>query len=591
MKTTTAQLFARVLADAGIRVVAGIPGHSTFSFVNALVDEKRITSMTLRHEAVGAFAADAYYRVSGSMMAVTTHTLAGAANAVPGVANAYADSSAMLLIAGEEARAGLGRGGYQEFSRAMDGDVAQFLRHITKRSWLCHTPLQIVEQTIRAIKTATVGRPGPVSMHVFYDLWDQPVELPEWPSLDGFLPAENASRPTAANVERAGDILRRASSPMIVAGNGINLARAQAELLAFAEAHDLPVATTVTGKGAFPEDHRLSLGVIGWVGTSAANWAARNSDVILAVGSRMTETTTNSWQPDAGLDPSRTVLIQSDIEPTEIGNVFPVGSTLLGDAKAVVADLGAALTGWRVANDWLESLQSKKEAWNEVALRALSEGGQPLPVGPVVSQLRALTNGQPLNIVADIGKHHKWLAQQFQAHAGDMIISSMGAGTMGIGPCGALGAALGRPSAKTIAWVGDGGMSMSLPVLPTVAEYNVPVLFVVIDDNSYGAVVNAQVSRYGRVNLSEFNGNGANAGYRLDLAGVAEACGVPARRITSSDELEAALKWGLELDGPALLDISVDRNSSAPSGDGSKLGDIWNHPIYPWTGPAQLARP
>ncbi|MGH3756717.1 thiamine pyrophosphate-binding protein [Actinophytocola sp.] len=583
MRATTAQLMVRTLADAGVEVVAGIPGHTTFALADALLDEPRIRPFLIRHESIASFAADAYYRVSGKLMAVFAHTFAGTANLVTGIGTAYADSSAMLVIHGEEVRATLGRGAYQEFSRGMDADMAQVLRHVTKRAWQCHTPLQIVEQTLRALRTATTGRPGPVSLSVFFELWEQEAEIPQWPDLTGYLPATGESRPTTAAVDRAVATLTKARRPLIVAGNGINLGRAQPELLALAEATGIPVATTVTGKGAFPEDHVQSVGVVGWVGTEVANWTAQHADVVLAVGARMTESATSSWQPNGAFDPNRTVLIQSDIEPTEIGNVFPVGAGLLGDASAVLTDLREALDAWTTPRDWRDEVGRRRDEWAQVALNALSKSGQPMPVGPVLSALRDQTANQPLNIVCDVGKHHKWVAQQFPVHAGDMVVSSMGAGTMGIGPCGAVGAALGRPRARTIAWVGDGGMSMSLPVLPTVAEHNVPVLFVVIDDGAYGAVVNSQLNRYGRTSFAEFNGGGTRD-YRLDLAAVAEAAGVPARRVETIDDCKSALDWGLHHDGPALIDVIVDRASSAPPGGGFKLGDVWNHPIFPWVG-------
>lgn len=196
--------------------------------------------------------------------------------------------------------------------------------------------------------------------------------------------------------------------------------------------------------------------------------------------------------------------------------------------------------------------------------------------------MRRASTGTPLNIVGDVGKHHKWLAQQFEARQGNIVISSMGAATMGIGPCGALGAALGRPEAKTVAWVGDGGMAMSLAALPTVAEYHLPVLFVVIDDNSYGAVVQAQRKRYGRIGYAEFNAGGANPGYALDLARVADACGIPSRRVERPEDVGQAVKFGLESSGPVVLDVVVDRDSVIPDGHGFKHLDIWNHPVSPW---------
>lgn len=576
---------ARLLADSGVNVVAGIPGRTTYALADALVDEPRITRLTLRHEAVGTFAADAYYRVSGRPMAVMTHTLAGTSNALAGVANAYAESSSMLLIVGEEAREGLGRGTYQEFSRSMDGDLPQVLRHMTKRSWVTHSAPQLVEQFMRARRTATTERPGPVSLHVFADVWDRTVELPGWPDVHAQVVADDAVRPGVASVAAAVEALSRAKRPLLFVGNGVNIAHAHAELLEFVRVHRVPVVTTVTGKGAIPEDNDAALGVVGWVGTAPANWASQNADLILGIGCRFTETSTSSWQPTGAIDPRTTTIVHSDIDPLQVGNVFP-SVALVGDAKAVLKDLSDALGGWTAPHAWLESAQERRLEWIELSEERSRASGAELPVGPVISMLRSFTNGLPLNIVGDVGKHQKWLAQQFQARSGDIIISSMGAGTMGIGPCGALGAALGRPEAKTIAWCGDGGMSMSLPVLPTVAEYGLPILYLVIDDGCYGAVANSQIDRFGRSSYSEFDRHGLNPDYRLDIAAVSEACGVPARRITDVDELERGLKWGLESSGPALLDIIVDRGSAAPNGGGFKLNDIWNHPTIPWASQA-----
>lgn len=582
IETNGAELLVRLLADAGVRVVAGIPGRTNYAFGNALLDEKRISPLTLRHESVGTFAADAYYRVSGNVMAVTTHTLAGTSNALSGLGNAYADSSAMLLIVGEEARESLGRGAYQELSRSMDGDLPQLVRHLTKRSWVSHSPLQLVEQTLRALRTATVGRPGPVALHVFADVWDRRVEIPDWPNVSGYLPAADKARPSDESVAVAVDRLQHASRPLVIAGNGVNLARAHPELADLMLERNIPVATTVTGKGAVAEDEPLAMGVIGWVGTMAANWAAQNADVILTVGCRLTETSTSSWQTDGAIDPARTVLLQSDIDPTQVANVFPAATGLVGHAAAVLRDLHEALGDWVAPSTWTDAAVAKRAEWASLSREAREKTGTRLPVGPIVSALRSLTLGLPLNIVGDVGKHHKWLAQQFEAHREDIIVSSMGAATMGIGPCGAVGAALGRPDAKTICWTGDGGMSMSLPVLPTVAEYGLPILYIVIDDGSYGAVVNSQTGRFGRTSFAKFDAGGANPDYCLNIAAVAEACGVPARRIERVDEIEKGLRWGLDMEGPALLDIIVDQASAAPNGGGFKLGDIWDHPVFPW---------
>ena len=517
------------------------------------------------------------------MMAVFTRSIPGAANAAVGIANAYADSSSMLVITGETASDSLGRSAYQELSRSFDGDTAQWLRHISKKAWQPRTPYQLVEHALRALKIGPSGRPGPVVLDVCQELWDAEIDIPALPSSAGFMLHDDA-RPSSASVDRAAELLKRAKRPLIVAGNGVNLGRAQAELLAFAEATNIPVATTVTGKGAFPEDHRLSLGIIGWVGTSVANHAGRGADLIFSIGSRMTESTTSSWQYGATFNLPGTTLIQSDVEIAEIANVFPVDAALIGHAREVLRDMRGAVGTLPEQSAWLREIAQKKSAWAEVVAQCARDQGSPIKVGRVVDSLRQATKGQNVSVVCDVGKHHKWIAQQFEARDGDAVVSSMGAATMGIGPCGAVGAALARPKAKTVAWTGDGGLTMVPFVLPTVAEYKMPIVFVVIDDGAYGAVANIQQSRFGRTVYSEFNGSGTNPDFKLDLSCLSEACGVPARRVTEPGDIDKAMAWAFEQNGPALIDVIVDRKSVAPDGGGSKLAEIWDHPIHPWAG-------
>nr|WP_246087043.1 thiamine pyrophosphate-dependent enzyme [Nocardioides humi] len=171
-------------------------------------------------------------------------------------------------------------------------------------------------------------------------------------------------------------------------------------------------------------------------------------------------------------------------------------------------------------------------------------------------------------MVNDCGKHHKWVVQQLQAREDDQIISSMGGASMGIGLAGAIGAALARPEAPTIAWLGDGGLAMSLAALPTVAEYRLPVLTVVIDDASYGVVHNTQMAAAGRSAFADFDGSGTHPDYRLDFTAVAQGCGIPARTVADPAELDAAFAWAKAQDGPAVLTVLSDKGSVQPSGGG-----------------------
>ncbi len=585
VKVSGARLMTRTLREAGIEFVAGIPGHTVLTLANTIGDEPGLAPLLVRHEAVAAFAADVYYRISGRLMALFTHAFPGAANALAGVSNAYADSSAMLLIAGETASAAVGRGAYQELSRQFDGDTAQLIRHVVKRVWQPRQASDLVEKTFAAVRTAVADRPGPVALSVSHEIWDEEIEIPDWPTARGYLFATRTRAPADA-VERVHRALLSARRPLILAGNGVNLGRARSELRSFADRYGVPVATTVTGKGAFPEDHDLSLGIIGWVGTAPANWAAQNADLVLCLGARLTETTSSSWLPGVTFDFQRSRLIQVDIDQASIANAYPVDEAIVGDVRLVLQDLLAASDARAKRSteaSWTTELAKRKREWRDVVRTSQSAGHRGLiGVGAVVESLRRHYDGIPINLVSDCGKHHKWVAQQFEAHTDDHIVGSMGGATMGLGPAGAIGAALARPSAPTIAWTGDGGMSMWLNVWPTVAERQLPIKFVVIDDGAYGAVANMQSASIGRTAYTEFNADGANPTYGLDLAAVAAACGLAARKVEDPEAIDDAIEWAKTLDGPAVIDFKVDRMSMAPSGGGRYLPDIWHHRTLPW---------
>lgn len=584
MKVTGAQLMARTLKEAGIEVVAGIPGHTVTSLANAIAQQEGLRPLLVRHEAIGTFASDVYFRVSGRLMATFTHTFPGTTNSLAGVANAYADSSAMLLIVGETAGPALGRGAYQELSRQFDGDTAQLVRHVVKRVWQPREALDLVDKTFLAVRTAMSGRPGPVALSVFQEIWDAEVEIPDWPSSRGYLFSDR-TRPAPDAIERVAKLVSAARRPLVVAGNGVNLGRARKQLRAFAERFSLPVATTVTGKGSFPDAHPLSLGTIGWVGTATANWAAQNADLVVALGTRLTETTSSSWQAGVTFNFPDARLVQVDIDPTAIANFYPVDEAVVGDVGLFLDDLGVALASTSLSIDatFKGELLSHRAAWAEVVKGSQTPGtkGQ-IGVGWVVAALQDAYADTPVNFICDVGKHHKWVSQQFDAREEDYVVNSVAAGVMGLGPMGAIGAVLARPEVPTIGWTGDGGMSMALHAWPTVAEYQFPIKYVVIDDGAYGAVANIELAQFGRTVFSEFNAGGSNAGYRLDLAAVAEAIGIPSRRVEDPGGVRDAIAWARSVDGPTVLDICVDRKSVAPSGGGKYLHALWDHRPLPW---------
>jgi acetolactate synthase-1/2/3 large subunit len=569
MQMTGADILTSILADTGISVVSGIPGHTVIDFALGVGGKQEsFTQLLVRHEATSAFAADAYFRVSGRLMVPFTHAFPGAANALTAVANAYADYSSLLWVTGNTASVGIGRGGYQELSRQVNDDLSQLIRPAVKRVWQPRTAADLAHNALAALREATSGRPGPVALNVSQEIWAQEIEVPGPPNVGGFVPTSRP-RPDAASVESSARLVAGAQRPVILAGNGVNLGRARTGLRQLAETYGIPVATTATGKGSFPEDHPLAVGVVGWVGTGTANEAASSADVLLVLGARLAETTASSWVPGATFSPS-TRIIQADADLTGVANAYPVEEVLIGDLRSTLEDLATALKDATIPDlqHWYSQLDVARSKWQRVAAESQAPGSAgAIGTGAVVQALRKAYAG-PINMVNDCGKHHKWVVQQLEAREDDYIVSSMGGASMGLGLAGAIGAALARPEVPTIAWLGDGGMSMSLAALPTVAEYRLPITTVVIDDAAYGVVHNTQMAQAGRIAFADFDGSGENPGYRLDFTKVAEGCGIPARTVSDPADLDAAFTWAAAADGPTMITVLSDMASVHPSGGG-----------------------
>lgn len=566
---TGAQVLTTILEQAGIRLVSGIPGHTIGDFAMAVGANPAFTPILARHESTSAFAADVHYRVSGRLMAAFTHAFPGTGNALTAVSNAYADFSSLLLIAGNTASAGIGRGGYQELSRQINDDLTQMIRPTVKRVWQPRAASDLASNAIAALREATSGRPGPVALNVSQEIWSQQVEAPSGAELARFM-FDARPRPSADSIERAAQLLAAAKRPLILAGNGVNFARARSQLKALADKLRIPVATTASGKGCFPETHALSVGVAGWTGSGTANAATRSADVVLVLGARLSEATSSSWVPDTTFS-AWPRIIQADIDLAGIANAYPVEEVLIGDLLATLEDLAAAMKS-RKGQDlsaWYRHLDEARSAWQATALASQAAGSTgAIGTGAVVQALRKAVGG-PINLVNDCGKHHKWIVQQFEAGEDDYVVSSMGGAAMGIGLGGAIGAALARPQAKTVAWLGDGGLAMSLAALPTVAEYRLPIIIVVIDDAAYGVIRNMQMAQAGRTAFALFDGSGTNPEYRLDFTTVAKGCGIPGRTIANPAELGDAFAWATQQTGPCLLNILSDITSTHPGGGGT----------------------
>src|SRR5579872_3629822 len=337
---TGAMFMARCLKQEGVTKVFGQCGHTNYALIDAC-HKLGIEYVSFRHEQQAAHAADAYFRVSHRLAVVNVHLSPGMTNAITGVITAAADSTPMLVITGNTPSYHHAREPHQGIRFHADASQSDIYRPFSKRVWRVDDAKFLSDVMPRALNVAQTGRPGVVLLDIPMDVFSQQIQAE---------PATVARRPnfekaagSAVGVAAAADLLARASAPLIFAGNGATLSEASPELHEVAELLGAPVATTLMAKGVFPEDHQLSLGMTGIWGTRVANEMAHSADVILAIGTGFGEADCSSWNPKYtfAIPPSR--LVQIDLDPQEIGKIYPVEVGIVGDAKATLRDLIDAL--------------------------------------------------------------------------------------------------------------------------------------------------------------------------------------------------------------------------------------------------------
>jgi acetolactate synthase-1/2/3 large subunit len=488
----------------------------------------------VRHEQASAHAADGYARATGKVGVCVATSGPGATNLVTGIATAYLDSSPLVAITGQVPTSLLGRNSFQEV------DTCNITRAITKANFLVTDIRDLASILKEAFRLARSGRPGPVLVDVPRD-----VQVARGPF---FYPKGEVRsfRPVLAtgghHLQRAAELLRGARRPLILAGRGVQLAGANAEVRLLAERAQVPVASTLMGLGSFPGSHPLFLGLAGMHGRTYANRAVCECDLLLAIGTRLGDRTTAKV---AAFAPNARV-VHVDVDPAELGKNVRVDVPLVGDVRAVLgALLQADLTGERA--EWLNQI----EAWRaEARPEAAQDDDGYLKPQAVISALYRETAGEAV-VVTDVGQHQLWAAQGYVYDHPNTYISSGGLGTMGFGMPAALGAKLARPEAPVWAVVGDGGMQMNIQELATLVQEDAGVKVAVLNNGYLGMVRQWQELFFDRrYSASPIVGP--------DFVRVAEAYGVPARRVVGIAEVGPALAWASAVAGPALVEFVVE---------------------------------
>jgi acetolactate synthase-1/2/3 large subunit len=561
-----AQFVAKALAQEAVKHVFGLCGHTNLEVLDALAFETDIEFVSVRHEQVAAHAADGYARVTGRPGILLLHVGPGMTNAITGVATAALDSIPLVVIAGDIQNYFDGYGPHQEVKYHADGAQWEIYRPFVKRAWRLHSTRQFPDVLCRAFNEATSGRPGPVLIDVPMNLFSAPVDA-ELPILAQRRPA--GSRPVAGSsaLEEAAHLLASAARPVIYAGGGVVASDAGEALAALAERLAVPVAVSLMGKGSIPDDHPLVFGMTGLFGTPAANKATLEADVILAVGTRFAEMDSSSWRPGYTFNIPPTKLIHLDIDPAEIGRIYPVEVPLMGDAQATLLALTDALRGTRARQSgnspWWRELDLVRREWLTRISGPQQSSEKPIRPERILGELRQVLPKDGI-IVTDVGWNKNGVGQQFPIYYPRTHLTPSGMATMGFGPAAALGAKIGRPDVPVVALVGDGAFSSVSSAVCSAVENDVPVVWVVMNNYSYGVITGMQRALLKRTTGTEFIRKDSEQLYNPDFAALAMAYGAGGERIEDPSDLGPALQRALGSGRPYVLDVIMNRQVGVP---------------------------
>ncbi len=558
MKLTGAQMVWESLVREGVDTVFGISGGKVIYLYDALLDYP-IHHVLMRHEQAAAHAADGYARASGKVGVCLATSGPGATNLVTGIATAMMDSSPIVAITGQVDSQSIGKDAFQEV------DITGITLPVTKHSYLV-TDLQDLPQALKeAFYIARTGRPGPVLVDIAQDVQSASGDYiyPDEPNLPGYRPTLVGN---PRQVAQAASLINGAERPLLIAGHGVLLANAEAELRELAEKASIPVVSTLLGIGSLPQTHPLSLGMAGMHGEAYANLAVQQADVLVSVGARFDDRFTSvltHFAPQAKI-------VHIDIDPAEIGKNLAVDLPIVGDAQNVLRSL---LPQVRPAThpQWLAQIHEWRTQSAERDVLNLPQRGELLPQY-VIHQLWKATRGQAL-VVSDVGQNQMWEAQYYLHDRQRGLISSGGQGTMGFALPAAIGAQLAQPDAEVWVVAGDGGFQMNIQELATVAQEQIPLKIALLNNGFLGMVRQWQelyfAKRYSGTPLSG-----------PDFCRVAEAYGLLGLRASEPGEVTPAIEQAMAHPGPVLIDfrIAPEENVYPMVGPGAALEQMIRRP-------------
>ena len=529
----------------GITDIFGYPGGAIIPIFDEIYSYDNINYYFARHEQGLSHAADGYARVSGKVGVCLATSGPGATNLVTGIMTAHMDSVPLLAITGQVRSNLLGRDAFQET------DIVGITVPITKGNYLVQNIKDIPRIIKEAYFIASTGRPGPVLVDIPNDIQQQEISYDEFNKLFDKEVQLEGYEPTyvghPVQIKRALSLIKKSKKPLIIAGAGVMKSGASKELLELANKMDIPVTTTLLGLGAFPENHELSLGMLGMHGTVPANYATDEADLVIAAGIRFDDRIAGN--PSKFCE--RAKIIHIDIDPAEIDKNKKADVPIVGDLKNVLSEINKELE----PQDHKEWTDKVKEWKKEYPLAHRDVGKDKLLPQEVLKAINDILDGDTI-VVTDVGQHQMWAAQYMTYKNANSIVTSGGAGTMGFGVPAAIGAQVGARDKKVVLIVGDGGFQMTLEEIMMIRQYNLPVKIVIINNSFLGMVRQWQElfkdRRYSFVDL-ECN---------PDFVKIGDAYGIKAERLQTKADLENKLKDLILSDEGVILDCIVEKEEN-----------------------------
>lgn len=532
MRYSGAEIIIKSLERQGVEIIAGIPGGANLPIYNALY-KSTIRHILARHEQGAGFIAHGMARSTGKAAVCLATSGPGATNLITAIADAKLDSIPLIAITGQVPRAMIGTDAFQEV------DTYGMTLNLTKHSFLVMDPRELAHLIPRAFEIATSGRPGPVVIDVPKDVQLAEINVESWPNLSGEFDHDLTNMEAIREISQ---IINTSRRPLIYAGGGIIHSGAAPILLSLAKKNSIPVALTLMGLGAFPPDDPLYLGMLGMHGARATNYTLYETDVLLVFGARFDDRATGKAQEFC---PHATI-VHIDIDQAEINKIKRSSISLAGDIKCVLESL-LPLVESNAREGWISHIHEIQSEYPSPI--GLTSNG---PLNPIslITQIGSQA-GPDTIITTDVGQHQMWVAQHYPFRQPRTLLTSGGLGTMGFGLPAAIGAALAYPERQIICISGDGSIQMNIQELATLAELNLNVKILIMNNQHLGLVRQQQEFFFDNNYIaSKFD-------RRLDFAAIARDFGLRGINLVDTIHPEEAIRRALKEPGPWVIDVPI----------------------------------